>query len=125
MYVGFWLPHAIIAVEHPGDPDMTIIEYRYQRTFRLCMENGGDSRAPGGAVTVGLCGSWDHSGPCRWPHYSSVKRMKNDRLKLTVEFNCSDEDYGEVISRIDAALASGELVGPDGVLSRWTATLID
>ena len=51
--------------------------------------------------------------------------MKNERLKLTVEFNCSDEDYGEVISRIDAALASGELVGPDGVLSRWTATLID
>jgi len=31
-----------------------------------------DPRAPGGAVTVALCGSWEHDGACRWPHNSRL-----------------------------------------------------
>jgi len=34
--------------------------------------SGADPRAPGGAVTVALCGSWEHDGSCRWPHHTAV-----------------------------------------------------
>ena len=38
----------------------------------LELEPGTDTRAPGGAVTVALCGAWEHDGPCRWPHHSDI-----------------------------------------------------
>jgi hypothetical protein len=38
----------------------------------LALTEGCDSAAVGGAVTVELCGSWDHEGPCRWPHNSAI-----------------------------------------------------
>jgi hypothetical protein len=34
----------------------------------LALDEGQD-RAPGAAVTVKLCGHWEHAGPCRWPHH--------------------------------------------------------
>lgn len=31
-----------------------------------------DPRAVGAAVTVALCGHWEHDGPCRWPHHNHI-----------------------------------------------------
>ena len=38
----------------------------------LALRHGCDPRAPGGAVTVALCGQPEHAGPCRWPHNSAI-----------------------------------------------------
>ena len=99
---------------------MDAFDYAYRRTYGLIMAPDGDPRAPGGAVTVGLCGSWDHPGPCRWPHYSTIARAKNGGYTLTVEFDCPPDELTEVTTRIDEALARGELLGPDGRLTRWS-----
>ncbi len=29
--------------------------------------------AVGAAVTVELCGHWEHEGPCRWPHNNAIR----------------------------------------------------
>jgi len=31
------------------------------------LDSGTDPAAVGAAVTVELCGHWEHEGPCRWP----------------------------------------------------------
>lgn len=41
----------------------------------LSMERDADIRAPGGAITVALCGHWDHEAPCPLsPHHTSAIR---------------------------------------------------
>jgi hypothetical protein len=76
-----------------------------------------DERAPGGAVTVALCGRLDHEPPCPVaPHHTSVMGH-GPRRKVRVLFATDDEPV--VRRTIDAALGSGEFVGPDGVLHRW------
>lgn len=32
------------------------------------LDSDADQQAPGAAVTVGLCGHWEHQGACHWPH---------------------------------------------------------
>ena len=78
---------------------------------------GADERAPGGAVTVALCGALDHEPPCPVaPHHTSVSGH-GLRRRVRVLFATDDEP---VIRRtIDLALGCGEFVGPDGVLNRW------
>jgi hypothetical protein len=39
---------------------------------RIELLDGGDERAPGAAVTVALCGHWEHEGPCEVPHRTDV-----------------------------------------------------
>ena len=36
----------------------------YAHDAVVILDPGGDSRAPGGAITVALCGHWDHEPPC-------------------------------------------------------------
>jgi hypothetical protein len=38
----------------------------------LLLREGTDPAAPGAAVTVALCGHWEHEGPCRWPHHNAI-----------------------------------------------------
>lgn len=58
-----------------------------------------DPRAVGGAVTVALCGHWDHEGPCRWPHNNDF----NGRRFRTL-FVAAHADEPDVRRRIRAAL---------------------
>jgi len=96
-----------------------------RRSFVQCaellLEPGADARAPGGAVTLRLCGSWDHAGPCRWPHETSVT-WNEDRGQVRVVFVVEEEEEEAVRALIDQALAGGECVGPDGKRSSWAAT---
>ena len=83
----------------------------------LELTEGADERAPGGAVTVALCGALDHEPPCPVaPHHTSVIGH-GTRRRLRVLFATDDEPV--VRRTIDAALGSGEFTGPDGVLHRW------
>jgi len=65
-----------------------------------------DERAPGGAITVELCGSTDHEPPCPFaPHFTGVARV-GDELHLRILFSVVPEREAEVRDRIDRALAA-------------------
>ncbi|MFD8072345.1 hypothetical protein ACFV3E_06805 [Streptomyces sp. NPDC059718] len=71
---------------------------------------GGDERAPGAAVTVALCGHWEHEPPCPLaPHHTAVTAGPGGTLRLRVLFASAPGDEAEVRRRIDAALAAGGL----------------
>ncbi|MEO3807985.1 hypothetical protein ABGB17_03185 [Sphaerisporangium sp. B11E5] len=80
---------------------------------------GGDERALGAAVTVALCGHWEHPPPCPLaPHHCHTDRDA-DEVRLRVLFAAEPRDEPEVRRRIDNALASGAQTGPDGAVTRW------
>lgn len=98
--------------------------YRFRLCAELQLEPGADSRSPGGAVTIALCGHWEHEGACRWPHYSHVEPIGNSFL-MTVEFNCPEHDLSEVQQRIEGALKGGMCIGPDGRENHWRLINMD
>jgi hypothetical protein len=92
-----------------------------KRSFVQCAAlhlAGADPAAPGGAVTVALCGTWDHAGACRWPHHTSaVWDDRRGMVRVVFVADAKEEDH--VRALIDQALATGECVGPNGQLNRW------
>ena len=94
-------------------------KFSYGFSYRLRLEEGADERAPGGAVTVALCGHWDHEGPCRWPHFSSIVPEQDGLHLFVVEFDAPEAEVDTVRTKIDVALSKGALTGPNGVVSVW------
>jgi hypothetical protein len=83
--------------------------------------DGGDERAPGAAVTVALCGHWEHEPPCPVPHRTDVAATA-DGLAVRVLFACYPADEGGVRASVHQALARGELPVPapdDAPPTRW------
>ena len=85
----------------------------------VTMEADGDVRAPGGAITVALCGHWDHEPPCPLAPHSTDARTSGDQVRLRVLFAAEPAAEADVRGRIEAALSLGSLTGPDGVTTRW------
>jgi hypothetical protein len=85
----------------------------------LELSGGADEQAPGAAVTVSLCGHWDHDGACRWPHHTAAERRSTVSVVLRTVFASSEGDEPEVRRRIVRALHAGRLDGPTGT-SSWT-----
>ncbi|MEV6205587.1 hypothetical protein [Kitasatospora sp. NPDC051914] len=87
----------------------------------LALGPGGDPRAPGAAVTVALCGHWEHDPPCPLaPHRTTVEPAAGTgEMYLRVLFAADPADEAEVRARIEDALRSGGLQGPDA--ARLTA----
>ncbi len=84
------------------------------------MDRDGDLRSPGGAITVALCGHWDHQPPCPLaPHHTSADR-NGEVVRIRVLFATDRELADDVRQRIDDALLGGSQRGPDGVVARWT-----
>jgi hypothetical protein len=82
-------------------------------------DTDADLAAPGAAVTVALCGHWEHEAPCPLaPHHSRAAR-NGDEVRLRVLFAAEPASEAEVRRRIDDGLRTGELRGPDGTLTRW------
>lgn len=73
----------------------------------LALDEGVDLAAPGGAVTVGLCGSWEHDGHCRWPHHSAIT-VTGTTWTVRVVFVAHDREVADVRRRIGASLASDD-----------------
>ncbi|HTY72770.1 MAG TPA: hypothetical protein VMI11_10155 [Actinomycetes bacterium] len=90
----------------------------YAHEGHLELADGADDRAPAAAVTVSLCGHWDHEGDCRWRHHTSIIERDGHSLTVRTVFASDIEDEQEVRERIVAALESGLLAGPAGE-SRW------
>lgn len=85
---------------------MVHVTYVHEATLVLI---DGDDSAPGAAVTVALCGHWEHEVPCRWPHHTSSYRQGDKRIVRTVAV-IPEEEVDEVTGRIRRALTGG----------RWT-----
>jgi hypothetical protein len=85
----------------------------------LSLSPGADRRAPGGAVTVALCGSWEHPPPCPLAPHSTTVDGPDEALDVRVVFATAPDAEADVRRRIEAALAGGGITGPDGTVSRW------
>ena len=87
---------------------------------------GADTRAPGGAVTTALCGSWDHEGSCRWPHQTSVDASTTPST-VRVVYVVDDDEFEQVRRMIESALTSGDdwhtVAIAEGTLTAEEATL--
>jgi hypothetical protein len=75
----------------------------YAASIRL--GEGTNPAEVGAAVTVELCGHWDHEGPCRWPHNNAIEDAAPVAAFRTV-FVAPDDEIDEVRARIDRALRS-------------------
>jgi hypothetical protein len=84
----------------------------------LSMEPDADDRAPGGAIIVALCGSWEHEPPCPpAPHHTRAERA-GDEVRLRVLFAAEPDEEARVRTMIDDALAEGTGATPgDGTVS--------
>lgn len=83
------------------------------------MEPEDDAGAPGAAITVAVCGHWEHEPPCPLaPHHTAAER-DGDVVRLRVLFASDPADEREVRRRIDDALAGSQLETPGGTIARW------
>lgn len=84
----------------------------------LVMGEDADEGAPGAAITVALCGHWEHEPPCPLaPHHVRTERVA-DGLHLRVLFATDADDEPEVRRRVEQAL-SGQWPLPDGIPASW------
>ncbi len=97
---------------------MTPLVQPFVHQATLSLKSGADRAAPGGAVTLALCGVWDHDGRCRWPHHSGLHLVRATAVLRTVFVSVPVEEQ-LVRARIDAQLGIGTLTGPDGRTSSW------
>jgi hypothetical protein len=80
------------------------------------MDPDSDTQALGAAVTVALCGHWEHEPPCPIaPHYSSAERLGRDVVRLRVLFATEPELEATVRGSIDSALSRGQFGQRDQV----------
>ncbi len=91
----------------------------YAHDAVLTMAPDGDPRAPGGAITVALCGRIDHEPPCPLaPHHTRAER-DGDAVRLRILFATEPERADDVRDCINRALRAGTFAGPDGTTTRW------
>ncbi|MCG2620725.1 hypothetical protein LVY72_02230 [Arthrobacter sp. I2-34] len=85
----------------------------------LAMDPGADLRAPGGAVTLALCGAWDHVPPCPLAAHHCRTRLRGPVARTRVVFTAEPEQELRVRRLVDEALSAGTLTDPQGVTSTW------
>jgi hypothetical protein len=87
----------------------------------LAMDVSADVNALGAAVTVALCGHWDHDPPCPLaPHHSHAERSDGDVVHLRVLFATEPDREDTVRQIIDSALRTGALAAfSDSTTVRW------
>jgi hypothetical protein len=98
---------------------VALVRNGYAHDAVLTLERDGDDRAPGGAITLALCGSWSHRPPCPLaPHYTGVHRSGVE-LTLRLLFAADPADEQRVRNLVEETLAHGEGDTPDGSRTRW------
>jgi len=73
----------------------------------LELDLGLDPAAVGAAVTVELCGHWEHDGPCRWPHNSAIDAGHHP-VGFRTLFVADDAEAEVVRNRVEAALRGAD-----------------
>jgi hypothetical protein len=97
-----------------------LVREAFVHQARLELGPDGDERAPGAAVTVALCGHWEHEPPCRVPHRTDVVRREGREVVVRVLFACPPADADAVRVDVRAAVEAGALTvpAPDGAPAR-------
>lgn len=93
-----------------------MIHHAYVHEADVELLAGVDPRAVGAAVTVALCGHWEHEGPCLWPHNNQISELQSSEFRLQIDapalqprrfrtiFVCEPGDEPVVRAKIRAAL---------------------
>lgn len=85
----------------------------------LMMAREADTRVPGVAVSVELCGHWDHEPPCPLAPHHSAADWVDDSVRVRILFAVEAPQESETRQRIHRACSGGELAGPEGRSTRW------
>jgi hypothetical protein len=93
-------------VRSPGCcPHTCFMRQAFAQEAVLVMEPDADVRAPGAAVTVALCGHWDHEPPCPLaPHQVGVKEHDGE-LRVRILLEAEPDTQAQVRQLIDPALS--------------------
>jgi hypothetical protein len=94
--------------------------HAHDATVRV--DHDGDPAAIGAAITVALCGHWEHDGPCPIaPHHTSWHHDPNAGAIVHVRtlYAVTDEEHDDAVGRLRDGLAIGTLTGPDGRTTSW------
>ena len=83
------------------------------------IEETGDQRAPGGAITVALCGSVDHAPPCPVAPHATTAEREGHHVRLRVLFAAEPDDERWVRRVIEDVLDRGWGVDPEGARTTW------
>jgi hypothetical protein len=83
------------------------------------MSADDDDGAPGAAITMALCGSWEHSPPCPLAAHHTQPIRNGETVDLRVVFATEPEHEEEVRRRIDGALRAGAAADPEGAIRHW------
>jgi hypothetical protein len=85
----------------------------------LVLTDGGDECAPGGAITLALCGSWSHEPPCPLaPHHTRVRRVGGE-LTVRLLFAAEPADEARVRTLVEEVLARGWGDSSEGSRTTW------
>src|SRR3954471_17009926 len=91
----------------------------YAHDAVLTLDADGDENAPGGAITVALCGSWSHEPPCPLAAHHTRAERAGDEERLRILFAAAPDDEQRVRRTIDDTLARGTGATPEGGHTRW------
>jgi hypothetical protein len=91
----------------------------YAHDAVVVLDPGGDPDAPGGAITVALCGHWDHPPPCPLAPHHTAAAATGQTVQLRVLFATEAANVKRVRALIGDALAFGRQAGPDGRTTTW------
>src|SRR5580704_15625066 len=78
--------------------DTGTVRQAYVHDAVVTMEAGGDERAPGAAITVALCGHWEHEPPCPVaPHNTDAHRCEDQRCadQRCADQSCADQSCAD------------------------------
>ena len=91
----------------------------YAHDAVVAMQPDGSPNAIGGAITVALCGHWDHTPPCPLaPHYVTAL-PDGETVAVRILFATEPSNERRVRALIGQALAAGHLTGPEGGATTW------
>jgi hypothetical protein len=92
----------------------------YVHAATLLLDGDADPAAPGAAITIALCGSWEHPPPCPLAAHHTSWSREGDTVSLRTIFATGSTQEGDVRGLIHRALAFGTCDAPNGTVSRWT-----
>ena len=96
-----------------------MVRRAYAHDAVVAIHDGASANALGGAITIALCGHWDHPPPCPLAPHHTATFPSGETVTLRVLFATEPANERRVRLLITEALASGQLTGPDGQLTTW------
>ncbi len=97
---------------------MTRRSYAHDAVLTMGLE--ADLRAPGGAITIALCGRGEHEPPCPLAAHHTRTERADGEVRVHVLFATEPDREAEVRGLIEAALAGGAFTAPDGTATTWS-----